>query len=117
MAMLRARGCYAVKIHGGPTMAAGTPDILACVPVGVDRAVPDGIGITAQEDVVGVFIGFETKMPEGKVSLIQAHVHEKIHHAYGRVFVPRSVEDAVAALYEVGWVDPRRTDVKPPAAI
>lgn len=97
MTAMRARGIWCVKIHGGPLMAAGTPDILACVPVHT----PGGS--------IGVFVAFETKMPEGKVSLIQAHVHEKIKTAYGRVFVPRSVEDAVAALYAVGYTDPPDT--------
>jgi len=108
MALLRARGCYCVKIHGGPTMAAGTPDILACVPVLFTDET------TGKEVIVGTFVGFETKMPGGKgPSPIQEHVHRKISDAYGVVFVPRSVDDVVDALNWLGWVppdDPRNLD-------
>lgn len=67
---------YVWKIHGGPLMPAGLPDI-----VGVYR---------------GRFFAFETKMPEGKgPSTIQLHVHERLRTAGARVDVPRSVADAL----------------------
>jgi Holliday junction resolvase len=44
MAALRAHGYFCFKVHGGPTMMAGLPDIIVC----------------AQ----GLFIGLETKMPQ-----------------------------------------------------
>jgi hypothetical protein len=94
-----------MKIHGGPTTMAGAPDIIACVPVSINLAVPDGIGLDVEEGTIGIFIGFETKMPDGVVSPIQNHVHGKIRDAYGQVFVPRSVEDALKALKAVGWQD------------
>jgi hypothetical protein len=104
MAMLRARGIWCVKIHGGPTMMAGTPDILACVPVEINEAVPDGIGVAVDQEWVGLFVGFETKMPTGgNPTPVQTHQHNKIRAACGQVFVPRSVQDAVAALESVGW--------------
>ncbi len=31
---LRSRGCWAVKVHGGPYQAAGLPDIIGCTPDG-----------------------------------------------------------------------------------
>jgi hypothetical protein len=99
MAMLRARGVWCMKIHGGPTMMAGAPDIVACVPV---KWTDD-----PWADPIGIFVGFETKTPEGgNPSPIQEHQHGKIRSAYGQVFVPRSVEDAVAALESVGWTAP-----------
>lgn len=99
MAMLRARGIYCVKIHGGPTMAAGTPDILACVPIR-----PEG----PHSDPIGVFVGFETKMPDGgNPTPVQDHQHNKIRSACGQVFVPRSVQDAVEAIESLGYTDPR----------
>lgn len=98
MTALRNRGVWCVKIHGSQYMAAGTPDILACVPVQV------GDPYDQTDELVGIFVGFETKTPEGKgPSPIQEHVHGKIRAAYGHVFVPRSVQDAVAALESVGW--------------
>jgi hypothetical protein len=106
MAALRARGVWCMKIHGGPTMMAGAPDIIACVPVTISTEFQ---GIEIVTDPVGVFVGFETKTPEGgDPTPIQAHVHTKIQAAYGQVFVPRSVQDAVHALETLGWVHPSR---------
>lgn len=102
MNALRARGIWCVKIHGGPTMQAGTPDILACVPVTM-WSEPD----TAERSspiTVGLFVGFETKTPSGgDPSPVQKHEHRKIRQAYGAVFVPRSVQDAVEAITSLGW--------------
>lgn len=101
-AMIRARGGYCVKIHGSAMMEAGTPDILACIPVMINQAVPDGIGIACEERIVGLFVGIETKMPDGKVSAIQEHRHGQIRAAGGVVIVPRSVQEAVQALESLG---------------
>ncbi len=91
-----------MKIHGGPTMMAGAPDIVACVPV-VLNARDSAIGTPAP---VGLFVGFETKTPSGgDPTPIQERVHDNIREAYGKVFVPRSVDDAIAALESVGWRD------------
>lgn len=98
MAALRARGIWCFKVHGGPFTMAGTPDIIACVPVQV------GDRYDETHEMVGLFIGFETKTPTGgDPSPIQAHQHDKIRSACGQVFVPRSVQDAVDALLSVGW--------------
>jgi hypothetical protein len=103
MAALRARGVWCMKIHGGPTMMAGAPDILACVPVTLFKR-DAAIGTP---ETVGLFVGFETKTPTGDdPTPVQRHVHQQIRSAYGQVFVPRSVEDAVRALQSVGWTDP-----------
>jgi hypothetical protein len=104
MSALRARGVWCMKIHGGPTMMAGAPDIIACVPVTV-WGDPDTVHWGP--DQVGLFVGFETKTPTGgDPTPVQQHVHEQIRSAHGMVFVPRSVEDAVKALESVGWRDP-----------
>jgi hypothetical protein len=102
MAHLRANGIWCMKIHGGPTMMAGAPDILACVPV---QPVVEFQGIEIMADYhVGLFIGFETKMPNGgNPTPVQEHVHGRIRVAAGRVFVPRSVHDVTEALRSVGW--------------
>jgi hypothetical protein len=97
MAHLRANGVWCMKIHGGPTMMAGAPDILACVPVQV------GDPHDQTDKVVGLFIGFETKMPAGHVSAIQRRVHTNIRNAYGEVYVVRSVQDVTDALTSMGW--------------
>lgn len=77
MTALEAEGIFCFKIHGGPMMMAGLPDIIACVD--------------------GKFIGFETKMPEGKEpSKIQAFIHTKIRQSGGDVYVVRSVAQALS---------------------
>lgn len=78
MKALRARGVWCFKVHGGPLMPAGLPDI-----IGVYR---------------GRFVAWETKMPSGRVSVIQALTHERIERAGGIVTVPRSVPEALEAL-------------------
>ena len=99
MTALRNRGIWCMKIHGGPFTMAGAPDIIACIPVPVGEAGYE------TERTVGLFVGFETKTPTGgDPTPIQRRVHRKIEDAYGWVFVPRSVQDAVDALRTVGWV-------------
>jgi hypothetical protein len=101
-AMIRARGGYCVKIHGGPMTPAGTPDILACIPIR-----PEG----PHSDPIGLFVGIETKMPDGgDPTPIQEHRHSQIRSAGGVVIVPRSVQDAVKALEALGMVPMPRTD-------
>jgi len=77
---LRAQGWFCFKVHGGPTMMAGLPDIIVCAE--------------------GLFVGLETKMPEsrGKVSAHQGYVHDKIRQAGGAVAVVCGVEEAVQAV-------------------
>lgn len=95
---IRAGGGYCVKIHGGPTMEAGTPDILACIPIRIGA--PGN-----HEGTLGCFVGIETKMPDKRsnVSLIQEHRHSQIRAAGGVVIVATSVQEAVAALEALGW--------------
>ena len=103
MAALRNRGIWCFKVHGGPMTMAGVPDIIACVPVRSPVA-------------VGIFVGFETKTPTGgNPSPIQHHQHDKIRAACGHVFVPRSVEDAIAAIKQLGWTSPPNTVPDPSA--
>jgi hypothetical protein len=97
MAYLRAHGIFCFKVHGGPTMMSGLPDIIACVPIHTDDWSPSE---------PGHFVGFETKMPSGTPSPIQKRVHEKIREAHGQVFVVRSLEDVTAALMSLGWTVP-----------
>lgn len=77
MEELRANGVFCFKIHGGPTMMAGLPDIIACVD--------------------GLFVGFETKMPDDRenVSQKQKRVHGLIREANGSVAVVCSPEEAL----------------------
>lgn len=100
-AAIRAGGGYCVKIHGGPTMEAGTPDILACIPVYVFDDGP----LNPPTGKEGIFVGIETKMPDGgDPTPIQRRRHDQIEAAGGVVIVPRSVQDAVRALEALGWV-------------
>jgi hypothetical protein len=91
-------------------MEAGTPDILACVPCEIEVAIPDGIGLASETQIIGRFVGIETKMPDKRpnVSSIQERRHEQIRDAHGVAVVVTSVQEAVAALLALGWV--RRTD-------
>ena len=101
---LRTRGVFCFKVHGGPTMMAGLPDIVACVPASIltfDDYESDGF---QRPSGFGLFVGFETKTPTGgHPTPIQQRVHERIGWAYGRVFVVRSVQDAVDALESMGY--------------
>ncbi len=74
MEMIRARGGFVFKVHGGETMMNGLPDIC-----GVYQ---------------GKSIWLEVKMPGGVVSKIQQYRHQAIRDAGGYVVVPRSVKDA-----------------------
>lgn len=68
-------GHFAFKVHGGPFMMAGLPDIVACIH--------------------GRFVCVETKMPQGgDPTPIQQFVHAKIRRAGGEVHVCRSVIQA-----------------------
>lgn len=53
-------------------------------------------------DIIGVyrgrFVAWETKMPLGRVSEIQALTHARIERAGGLVTVPRSVPEALELL-------------------
>jgi len=74
---LTSKGAFAFKIHGGPTMMAGLPDVIVCAS--------------------GRFIGLEVKMPgqRGNVTTIQHHIHGKIVQALGVVAVVCSVNEAL----------------------
>lgn len=72
------RGAFAFKIHGGPTMMVGLPDLIMCYR--------------------GRFVGLEVKMPEGVVSTIQKRRIQEIRDAGGYAFIVRSVGAAMRAL-------------------
>jgi Holliday junction resolvase len=82
MAALRAHGYFCFKVHGGPTMMAGLPDIIVC----------------AQ----GLFIGLETKMPQTRnnTSPRQDHVHGQIRAARGVAAVVCSAREALEVIRE-----------------
>lgn len=82
MDALRREGWYAFKIHGGPTMTAGLPDIICCAE--------------------GLFVGLETKNPEsrGNVSERQKFVHSQMREAGGYIAVVCTVGEAVDAVKE-----------------
>jgi hypothetical protein len=102
IAAIRANGGYAVKFHGGPMTEAGTPDILACIPVRLGY-MDDLTGF--EETTRGLFVGIETKMPTGgDPTPIQRRRHNQIDHAWGHVIVPRSVSEALEGLDALGWV-------------
>jgi len=82
-----ARGGFVFKVHGGPTMMSGLPDL-----VGV---------------LDGASLWIETKMPGNEPSPKQLHVHRKIVRAGGHLLVPTSVREAL------DWVDTVRGTPRP----
>jgi len=78
---LEKRGAFVFKVHGGPMMMAGLPDLVVCYR--------------------GRYIGLEVKMPGNKPSPIQERVGSKIHSALGEWGVVYSVEEAVNFLDSV----------------
>ncbi|QFP95793.1 holliday junction resolvase [Gordonia phage CherryonLim] len=78
MTALRNEGAFVFKVHGGPMMMAGLPDI-----VGV---------------YLGRFIAVETKMPGNKPSDLQLVIHDRIRAAGGQVVVAHSVDEALEVL-------------------
>lgn len=81
MDAIRYEGYFCFKVHGGPLMMAGLPDIIVCAE--------------------GKFIGLETKMPSMRhnVSVIQDHVHKKIIAAQGVAAVVCSPQEALNVIY------------------
>lgn len=75
------RGGWGFKVHGGPTMMVGLPDLIFCYR--------------------GQFVAMEVKMPEGVVSNIQRRRIKEIRDAGGHAYVVRSVASAVRVLARV----------------
>lgn len=78
-----ARGAFIFKIHGGPTMMAGLPDLIMCYR--------------------GQFVAMEIKVPDpsSQPSTIQRRRIKEIRDAGGHAYVVRSVESAVRVLARV----------------
>lgn len=107
--MIKANGGYAVKFHGGPMTEAGTPDIIACIPVEVPADTMEDSPFNVPR-TVGLFVGIETKTPENHRkdkdgTPIQKRRAAHIRHAGGVAILPcRSVSEARQALEALGWV-------------
>lgn len=80
---LKSAGVFSFKVHGGPTMMAGLPDIIACVE--------------------GIFLGLEVKTPQKRsnTSERQKYVHGLIGQAGGIVHVVCSVPEALEIVYRI----------------
>lgn len=70
---LEEHGVFVFKVHGGPQMMAGLPDLIACVD--------------------GRFVGIEVKQPGQRPAPRQLFVHSLIMRAKGEVIVATSVDD------------------------
>lgn len=89
MQAIRAEGHFCFKVHGGPTMVAGLPDIIVCAR--------------------GLFIGLETKLPETRknVSARQEHVHNQIRAADGVAVIVCSAREALEVIAKsIAAIDP-----------
>jgi Holliday junction resolvase len=80
---LRKAGAFAFKVHGGPMMMVGLPDIVACVD--------------------GRFVCFETKTPAKRknVSRAQQRIHELIRRAGGVAVVVCGPSEALGVINEL----------------
>lgn len=72
-------GAFVFKVHGGPQMMAGLPDLICCYR--------------------GHFWGIEVKQPGQKPSERQVFVHSLIKRSGGNVIVATCVEDVSAVIY------------------
>lgn len=77
-ASFRARGGFIFKVHGGPTMMNGLPDL-----IGSYR---------------GVFVGLETKLGGNTASPVQRLRIAQIRKSGGIAYVVRSVKQAMTVL-------------------
>ena len=75
---LRLRKLYVRKMHGGPYMQPGIPDLLVIVR--------------------GLYVGLEVKLPGAKLSHAQEAAHRRIKEAGGIVAVVHDVEEALAVV-------------------
>lgn len=75
---LESKGAFVFKVHGGPQMMAGLPDLIVCFE--------------------GCFIGVEVKQPGQKPTARQLFVHSLIKRAGGEVVVATCVEDVYDVL-------------------
>lgn len=80
---LRKAGAFAFKVHGGPMMMVGLPDIIACVD--------------------GRFVAFETKRPEKRnnTSAAQKRIHGLIRRAGGVAVVVCGAGEALGIVAEL----------------
>lgn len=83
MKSLNLEGVFCFKVHGGPQMMSGLPDIVACVD--------------------GMFLGLEVKMPtrRGKLRDSQRLVMPMIERAGGTVAVVTSSDEALAIVEQM----------------
>lgn len=86
---IRKEGAFAFKVHGGPMMLVGLPDIIACVD--------------------GRFVAIETKTPEKRknVSAAQARIHELIRRAGGVAVVVCGPSEALGIINELRLTTPQ----------
>lgn len=86
---LRKAGAFAFKIHGGPMMMVGLPDIIACVD--------------------GRFVAFETKTPEKRnnQSVAQKRIEGLIRRAGGVSQVVCGPAEALAIIAELRLNTPK----------
>ena len=79
--LIRARGGWAVKIHGGPYQDAGTPDLIACYK--------------------GRFIAIEVKTARGVASPEQKVVQRAITGAGGYALITHLIGDVADVLDDI----------------
>lgn len=76
--LIRSRGGWVVKVHGGPYQDKGTPDLLACYK--------------------GFFIAIEVKTPRGAPGPEQEQAQKEIITAGGRALITHQVREVADVL-------------------
>jgi len=87
---LKRTGIYSAKIIKANN--AGTPDILACMPIKITKAM---VGKT-----IGAFFAIEVKAVNGKESPLQEYHKGLITQCGGKAIVARSVDDVLKTVFE-----------------
>lgn len=80
---LETSGIFYMSVGEGAYSTPGIPDIILVID--------------------GIFVGFEVKTYGGSQRPLQRQFQERLESAGGRYFIIRSMQDAEAALGEIGW--------------
>lgn len=94
VALLKARGCWVLKVHGHPWQRRGVPDILACVPL--DSVRPNRRGRR------GRFLAIEVKSLDGQLSPLQVREAKALVDAGAICIVAHALADVMEVLDDLG---------------
>lgn len=100
---LRARGIWAVKIHGSAEQESGLSDLVCCVPIAISVGqLREQLARHADSDMVciGQFVSLEVKRPGLTATPLQEFVLQELRTYGAWTGVVHSVEEAIDAIAE-----------------